>query len=215
MAFLSHFDGNYNWQFEITNNYIDHLEWFEKDKIDPRYLEMILEGNTILNKEHLYLDFKTDKIKIWENFGQYQKLTPLLSETATEFKDFKRLLLESFVTVIGESRYAQPYTSGSEKSWSAYANESPFVLVSSAHTLKDMQYRGFKTFSNYWDESYDNEFDHTKRMNKVCQTLSYIGNLSLKVKQEMYIDMRDILTHNKQKMLELTYFPIPDFVFND
>lgn len=214
MAFLAHFDGNYNWQFEVTNNYIDQVEWFEKNKMDNKYLEMLLEGNEILNKDHFYIDFKSDKIKIEENFGHYRKLTPLLSETATEFKDFKRLLLESFVTVIGESRYAQPYTSGSEKSWAAYANEIPFVLVGSAHTLKDMHRRGFKTFSDYWDESYDDEFDHTLRMNKICKTLDYIGNLPLTIKQEMYEDMKDILVYNKKQMLELTYFPIPDFVFN-
>jgi hypothetical protein len=43
----------------------------------------------------------------------------------------------------------------------------PFVLVSTPYFLKYLKELGFYTYGELWDESYDDELDHTKRIDKI------------------------------------------------
>jgi hypothetical protein len=55
---------------------------------------------------------------------------------------------------------------------------------------------GFETFDNWWDESYDEESDHWKRLQKVMDVTLEISKLSSKELLNIYIDMKDVLQHN-------------------
>jgi hypothetical protein len=51
----------------------------------------------------------------------------------------------------------------------------PFVLVATPHFLKNLRALGFTTYNEFWDESYDDELDHYKRIDKIvnlCQELN-------------------------------------------
>lgn len=66
--------------------------------------------------------------------------------------------------------------------------------------LKDM---GFKTFSHWWDESYDDMYSHYERSKKVFST---IENFKTKSKQDLNIilqEQKEILVFNHNKLLEL------------
>lgn len=50
----------------------------------------------------------------------------------------------------------------------------PFVLVATPHFLRNLRALGFTTYNEFWDESYDCELDHYKRIDKIidlCQQL--------------------------------------------
>mgnify|MGYP001311603787 CR=1 FL=1 len=49
-----------------------------------------------------------------------------------------------------------------------------FVVAGRSGVLKKLRDLGFKTFSDYWDESYDNILDSNTRMDAVVDTIEYI-----------------------------------------
>jgi hypothetical protein len=74
-------------------------------------------------------------------------------------------------------------------------HKRPFVCVAPPYTLEYIRKLGFKTFS--WDESYDTEEDHIKRMNKIRYLLDSIKLMSIEQCKDMLIEMDDVLTHNQ------------------
>lgn len=103
---------------------------------------------------------------------------------------------QCFLYVICESLYAFPFGHFSEKTLGAFKAYRPFVLFSSPYTLEYMQKIGFKTFNSFWDESYDKETNHTKRMDKVFNIIDEIDKLSINDCKELYLQMKPILLHN-------------------
>ena len=72
----------------------------------------------------------------------------------------------------------------------------PVIQFGPRGHLKELQSRGFKTFSKWWDESYDELENPWDRFNAILQI---VKDLSTKTKEEMlemYIEMKDTLQHN-------------------
>jgi hypothetical protein len=63
--------------------------------------------------------------------------------------------LTSRFSIITESQYSEPRGIISEKTFNAIVALHPFVIIGSVGSLKEIQRLGFKTFSDYFDESYD------------------------------------------------------------
>jgi hypothetical protein len=55
----------------------------------------------------------------------------------------------------------------SEKTIKCLISGMPFVIVSTPHFLKYLRELGFYTYSDLWDESYDEELDYVKRIDKI------------------------------------------------
>jgi hypothetical protein len=54
----------------------------------------------------------------------------------------------------------------------------PFVLAAGPGALGYLRSYGFKTFNDFWDESYDEETDTLSRLQKIITTMKQIQNLS-------------------------------------
>jgi len=81
----------------------------------------------------------------------------------------------------------------SEKIFKPLIGGHLFVVLSGAGYLSYLRSVGFKTFGDYIDESYDDEHDINRRVNKiveVCNTLKQINYLDLHEK------IQGILEHN-------------------
>lgn len=72
----------------------------------------------------------------------------------------------------------------------------PIIQFGPLHSLKEMRERGFKTFSKWWDESYDDEIDGWLRLKKIMELILEISERTQKELLDMYIDMSDVLQHN-------------------
>ena len=72
----------------------------------------------------------------------------------------------------------------------------PFLLLGCAHNLEYLRSYGFKTFSAFWDESYDIIEDPNERMQAVTEILKDIATMSLEQQQAMIRDMLPVLEHN-------------------
>jgi hypothetical protein len=90
-----------------------------------------------------------------------------------------------------------------EKTFRPMQQLTPFIIFGPQGFLSNLHRCGFKTFSNYWDEGYD-ECVGVDRILKIRQILLQLFELDQSALQEMYADMKPILEHNKNRFLELT-----------
>ncbi len=83
-----------------------------------------------------------------------------------------------------------------EKTFKPICLGMPFVLVSTAGSLKYLRSYGFKTFDSIWDESYDLEMDDDRRLIKIADLLKYLDTLSVFEKQNLFNQALPIIQHN-------------------
>ena len=80
----------------------------------------------------------------------------------------------------------------------------PFILVSQTGELKYLKSLGFKTFDKWWDESYDDEVDDWKRLDKIWKIIEYINQLQTDKLKKIHTEMISVLRHNYYHMHELS-----------
>jgi len=103
---------------------------------------------------------------------------------------------DSLVYVPTETLYFGRRTHITEKTFKAIALEMPFVLVAPAHSLEYMRSYGFKTFGDVFDESYDEETDDIRRLERVTDLLKDLDNLSHRERLEIHRACLPAVEHN-------------------
>tara|TARA_B110000858_G_scaffold195815_2_gene253110 strand:+ start:86 stop:697 length:612 start_codon:yes stop_codon:yes gene_type:complete len=102
--------------------------------------------------------------------------------------------LDSWVTVVSEASFFD--TDGtqfiSEKTFKAIASRSPFIIFGNKGSLKRLKEWGYKTFDDFWDESYD-ELSSWERFDKILECLHDIKNKNM---MQTFTQMEEILEWN-------------------
>lgn len=123
------------------------------------------------------------------------------------FED-KSLYENSFLSIVGETIFYQndEFKSGylSEKIWKPIGHSHPFVVLAPSNTLKYLKDLGFKTFSPFIDESYDEIDDENLRLNKVLEVLEDFSNKTYEQKYQFILDVKDIIEHNFNHFLSIS-----------
>lgn len=104
--------------------------------------------------------------------------------------------MQSFFQIVPETCYYENRLHLTEKVFKPIVACQPFILASTEGNLNYLKSYGFRTFSDWIDESYDNEPDPDKRMNMIVAEIEKICALSYAQKREMFNDMRSTLEHN-------------------
>lgn len=147
------------------------------------------------------------------------ELTPMQinhkSANDTEYHKFiTRILddvyLDTWVSLVTESTYYEIENSVfiSEKTFKPIACMQPFIIVGSKHSLKYLRSLGYKTFSGFIDESYD-EYDDDERFNAIIQTLNQIKKIPDKI--SWLNSMKEILEHNYKVFLDIGATPSNEY----
>ena len=198
----------------------DNLVSFDFEYDDVSYFENYIKNNHYIKVDE-YFDIKTFKkkllneelvLKVLNGFNilkEKKKLqldvSDLNSIEGRNFEvDSKSLYENSYFSIIGETEFFddwKDYTT--EKIIKPIQQLHPFVVIGRPHSLLDLQKYGFKTFSEFWDESYDNEEDDNIRIYKVYQLIYSLINKSISEWSNMYIKLQPILIHNQNLLKEL------------
>jgi hypothetical protein len=80
--------------------------------------------------------------------------------------------------------------------------QKPFIVVGPPKTLEYIRSLGFKTFNEFWDESYDDELNHGERLAKIFDLLEYFVNMPIEDLRVMYDKMRLTVEHNLETYKE-------------
>jgi len=85
----------------------------------------------------------------------------------------------------------------SEKTFKPVMCLQPFIMVNYAHSLKHFRRLGYKTFSPYIDESYDDIEDGDLRLEAIFKEIVRLNNLTDDEMKQLMINCLPILTHNE------------------
>ena len=104
--------------------------------------------------------------------------------------------INSLIYVPTETVYFGNRTHITEKTFKAIALGMPFIPVAPAGSLEYMRSYGFRTFSDIWNEDYDNERDDMRRLEKVTDLLAQIDSLSVQEKMQIQRNVLPSVEHN-------------------
>lgn len=205
-SYLVSSEGTYTWNLKCSYEELKKNDWFDLEKFKIEYPvrhKKIAEGVEYLYNNILAIDQKHEPVSV----DQFD-LVFIPGGCAPSVSDqFLQSFTNSFCAVVNETRYAQPFGYFSEKTLTSMHMMLPVILVAPPFTLEYLKTFGFKTFDKWWDESYDAETDHYRRMIKIFDIIDYINSKSIDELKLIYQDMEETLIHNKKI--------IPTIAFND
>ena len=194
VAYLKNYKSKISWCYRATPEIFRSNIWFDPDekilnglqklnKVVPCKIDVNIETPTILEGGVV------DRFKL-PNYNAY----PALLNTGYD---------DVFCSIVNESSFLDITTYISDKTLTAIINNMPFVIVGPPYALRTAQEMGFKTFNKYWDESYDTELDHTKRLHKIFKVIDTIAAFSADELANIQQDMQSLLLYNKQHIRRL------------
>ena len=107
-------------------------------------------------------------------------------------------LMKSFVFLVTETCFFQRKTHLTEKIFKPIVLRMPFILAGCANNLEYLRSYGFRTFGDYWNESYDQLEDPIQRIQAIAQVIKQICQMTPAQQKSMLLDMQPILEHNYQ-----------------
>lgn len=121
-----------------------------------------------------------------------------------DYSMYRDVYFEVCLETLGEGE-AISFT---EKIFKPLINFQPFFLVSSTGSLAKLKELGFKTFSPFIDESYDDETSTFKRTEMIANEVARLCKMSTEELHEWYWNMQDILIHNHNWLLNFKERPL-------
>lgn len=115
-------------------------------------------------------------------------------------KDF----LNSYVSLVSETVVNNGNVFPSEKIFKPIIALHPFIVYSSPGFLIQMKEFGYKTFSMWFDESYDNEQDLHTRIEMIIAEIKKLTMKSSDELNNMLVDMLPTLKHNLNTYIKRT-----------
>lgn len=125
--------------------------------------------------------------------GQYRWMTPA----------YLGSIFRSAISIVSETKFDNPYANFSEKMLHCAALRQPFILVAPPKTLAYARSLGFSTFGRWWSEEYDDEPDHSIRLEMIFNTLTTLSNLPIQEHRRMRLEMSETLDINHQAVYAL------------
>ena len=206
-AALSRKNSNISWFYQVDNKVLDNIQWLtlSEEKEDATLYKQLVFGLDRLNQrspwcldkytettvwiEEPYGHFYPKSIKGFEDYANPVSVNPYVLPLESYYR-------KSFVDVVCESRFAQPTANLSEKVFQAIQFKTPFILVAPPHSLRYLKEMGYKTFDAWWDESYDAEENHCKRMKMIINLINEYAELPTETKVQQLEEMWDVFRHN-------------------
>lgn len=92
-----------------------------------------------------------------------------------------------------------------EKTYKAIVCKKPFIAASTPYFMEDFNKLGYKSFSPWIDESYDQEEDHVERIKKIVKEFKRLQNLPEDEYQTIVEKCSEICDHNLKVLIEQNF----------
>jgi len=176
--------------YHIFKNKLDH-NWISAPKICVHEKQHISSVASKYNNTYHDIEQVLEQANLPRLFtGEQEQI--MSSCWLTNFSE----AADSLLYVATETVYFGSRLHLTEKTFKAIALEMPFVLVAPAGSLAYLREYGFKTFASVFDESYDDEQDDIKRLEKICQLLKHLDSLTLGQRLDLHRACLPIVQHN-------------------
>lgn len=117
--------------------------------------------------------------------------------------DLDALYDDIFCKIVCETYFSGRTFFISEKTYRCIINKRPFIVQGPKWFLKNLRKLGFKTFSKWWDEGYD-EDPGDSRFETLTQHVDWVGHQSKQTITNWYQEMQSTLEHNYNTLCNLT-----------
>lgn len=192
-----------NHRYGITYNLWQSNLWSKGNVSCRTYKELIETKNSNWVDDAISTDAFMSKFKNWnENKDKFIKLLPLVFDNIYNSHwnlnkyDESEIFENSFLWIASETKKTHNGIYITEKTWKAIAYGSPFCINGDYGSLRYLKDLGFKTFDNFWDESYDTANDFEK-IKKITTIVDDICKKSLEELNQLYVEMLPILQYNQ------------------
>jgi len=173
-------------------------------KENVKYLLSRMNPYNLEPSDVIEADNKLPLILDSEDFSKYpmeQNIDPV-----------RDLYKNSLVNIITETYFFSNIIHITEKTYKPIAFMQPFVMIGSYGSLKHIKEMGFKTFEEFWDESYDLEKDDIKRFTMVMSVIESIASWPDHVKTDFTYAVKDIVEYNLKHLNSMPNSEIDNFV---
>jgi len=209
----SYYDEFYNTQTNLKEILKHYSCLMGSDRLYRRYVFYLLKKSNLLpfgfvshNRvqdksvdDKNFLDALKSKISDFDNF--LKKSNDIL--TLPEMLNFRKeagqpnnFEEQSCISLVSETVIGVGGVTITEKTVRTIIMKKPFLLLTSPFALKFLKYLGFKTFSDVFDESYDNILCPVTRFQKVIEQLEAFCKLSLNEAIDLTEKLRYITDYN-------------------
>jgi hypothetical protein len=116
----------------------------------------------------------------------------------------KRIYQHFLIDIVAET-----FTSGNcffvtEKTIRPMLLKKPFIVMGSQNYLEYLHQMGFRTFADFWDESYDG-YSAADRYSRILALIDQLATKSTAELETMYWDMQYTLDHNYDLLMSQGY----------
>lgn len=208
-------------EYAIKHNYISLNHLITGDRsyrmaLTARLLTEKLDQHGLISFHHQGNDCLTEINSQESNLGVLDKLLvkrslPQLSaglyvDKLTGFGELSalfgyddyRLWQSALLHVVNETVFYHEKLHLTEKIFKPIVASRPFVLAAAPGNLAYLRSYGFQTFEPWIDESYDQETNHTRRLNMIAAEISKFAKMTPQELQRTYQSMQEVLVHNRQ-----------------
>jgi hypothetical protein len=165
-------------QPEANRTFVENCKY-----LISRFSDMGLDSNDVLTADKL-LPLVLDN----PNFSRYpmeHSVDPV-----------KHLYDNSLVNIVTETYFFNNIIHITEKTYKPIAFMQPFILLGAARSLQHVKDMGFKTFGEFWDETYDLELDDKQRFNKIMAVIESISKWPEEQRIDFTVKVKDIVDYN-------------------
>jgi hypothetical protein len=110
------------------------------------------------------------------------------------------------ISVVLETVFDSSKVHITEKVLRPIACGHPFILAAGPGALKYLQKYGFRTFSHWINESYDDEPDSQRRLEMIVEEMHRIDQLPAVQFDELLCNLKETVAHNRKRFYSDEFF---------
>ena len=154
-----------------------------RDLFDTKLIEKYNIKDSYLNEIESKLPLELDEFK--ES-----------AEMALLYGPIDAYYQSSLINIVTETNFIDSDIFNTEKIFKPMVHRQPFIVIGPYKTLENLRNMGYKTFSDFWDESYDNIEDPIERLIKIVELCKEINEWDNAKKKILFYKSMINTTHN-------------------
>lgn len=201
-----------------------YLDFFRKNLLDHTFMSMAKEqpesGKSFIENAKHFIDNRKILEFTIEDVYDSSTLLPLTLDTnnfskypmEADVADVIYYYNNSYINIITETYFFSNIRHITEKTYKPIAFMQPFIIFAAPKTLEYLRNLGFKTFNDFWDESYDNILDHEVRFMTIMDLIEKISKWPEIKLVELTHNIKDIVEYNRNHLATMSDPEVSAFV---
>jgi len=119
---------------------------------------------------------------------------------------------DTYFSIVAETTVSTPELFITEKTFKPIAYQHPFLILGQPKVLDYLRSQGFETYNNIFDESYDDEYDLDKRLEKIINNVKEFNQIpydaitleKLRHNQSLFFNKELIIERIRKEIIEPT-----------